>query len=223
MNKRTAIVFGATGLVGSYLLGEMVEMDIFEKILVFSRKSLDIQNKKVENVVYNPENIDEIADMVRGNDLFCCLGTTIKKAGSQEAFKKVDLAMPSRIAEIAFHNKVKNFVVISSIGANAESTNFYLKVKGMMEHNILKFSFEHVIIVRPSLLLGQRNEFRFGESVARTIMPLVNPLLRGKYLKYRPVHGRDVAKAMINLVLFPRKQAIFESDEIHDISNSMTR
>ncbi|MBN2610937.1 MAG: NAD(P)H-binding protein [Bacteroidales bacterium] len=221
MNKRTAIVFGATGLVGSYLLDELVKTEIYERILVFSRKNLDIQNSKVDVVVHNLVNIDEIENQIRGNDLFCCLGTTIKKAGSQEVFKKVDLRLPAGIARIAFANGVKNFAVVSSIGAKATVKNFYLSVKGLMEQEIMKYPFENLIILRPSLLLGERKEFRFGEGLAKFFMPLFSPLLRGKYRKYRPVHGRDVAKAMINLVLFPRKQTIFESDEIHDISNTI--
>lgn len=222
MKNRIALVFGATGLVGGYLVEELLKLNIYEKIKIFSRQEPAVKNNKIELVINNLENIGEIADLIRGNDLFCCLGTTIKKAGAKEAFKKVDLVLPSKIAEMAASNSVNNFVVISSIGAKAGSKNFYLQVKGMMEDEVMKHPFENTVIVRPSLLLGDRKEYRFAESLAKIFMPLINPLLRGKFRKYRSIHGRSVAIAMINLVLFPRKKIIFESDELIDISKNIS-
>ena len=222
MEKRTALVFGATGLVGGYLLEELVKLEVFQKIIVFTRRAPDIQNQKIEVVINNLENIDEISGMIKGHDLFCCIGTTIKKAGSKEAFKKVDLLLPSKLAEVAAGNRVNNFVVISSIGASTTTGNFYLQVKGKMEHEVQKYTFDHLIIVRPSLLLGDRKEFRFGEATGKIFMPVLNIFFRGRWRKFRPIHGRKVAKAMIYLVLFPRKQTIFESDELSDINNLIT-
>ena len=220
MNNRTALVFGGTGLVGGYLLEELVRLETYQKIIVVSRRETDIKNDKISFVINRLEDPDEISDLIRGNDLFCCLGTTIKKAGSREAFKKVDLFLPMKIAEIASGNHVNNFAVISSIGADAGSKNFYLQVKGMMEQEVMKHPFEHTVIVRPSLLLGDRKEFRLSEKAAGMFMPLINPLLRGNWRRFRSIHGRAVAKAMINLVLFPRKKTIFESDELSDVSNN---
>lgn len=222
MQKRTALVFGATGLVGGYLLEELAKLDIYSKVVVFSRREPSVKNNKFELVINNLKNIEDISTRITGLDLFCCLGTTIKKAGSKEAFKKVDLHLPSKIAEIASRNQVQNFAVISSIGAKTDTRNFYLQVKGLMEQAVMKNSFEHIIIVRPSLLMGDRKEFRFGESVAKITMPLFNLFLRGRLRKFRSIHGRKVAKAMINLVLFPRKQVIFESDELNYVVNSST-
>ncbi len=222
MENRTALVFGATGLVGGYLLEELVNIDVYQKITVFSRREPLVKNEKIKVILNNLENLEEISELITGHDLFCCLGTTIKKAGSQEAFKKVDLLLPSKLAEIGSRNHVHNFVVISSIGAKENTRNFYLQVKGLMEQEVMKYSFEHIVIVRPSLLLGDRQEYRFGESAGKTIMPLINLFLNGRLRKYRPIHGRNVAKAMISLALFPRKQIIYESDELNDLLNTTT-
>lgn len=213
-------MFGATGLVGSYLVDELIRLDDYNQIIIFTRRETTIKNTKIRSVINSLESLDEIKDSMKGDDLFCCLGTTIKKAGTQEAFKNVDLTLPKKLAEIASRNHVNNFAVVSSLGANAESRNFYLKVKGQMEFEITKNNFGNIIIVRPSLLIGKRKEFRFSEGIAKMISPLMNPFLKGKLRKYRSIHGRTVAKAMIYLVLFPREKTVFESDELTDIVNS---
>ncbi len=220
MQNRTALVFGATGLVGSFVLEELTNLEIYSKIIVFSRSEITVTSNKINLVQDTLESLNNIAGQMKGDDLFCCIGTTIKKAGSREAFKRVDLELPAKIAEQASKNKVKNFVVISSIGADSSSRNFYLRTKGEMEKTVQGYQFEHIIIVRPSLLIGQRKEFRFGETIAKIIAPLANPFLRGKLRKYRSIHARDVARAMISFTLFPRKKVTFETDELKEISNS---
>ena len=156
MKKRTALVFGATGLVGSYLVDELIKLEDYNQIIVFTRRVTAEENTKIRSVINSLESLDEIKESINGDDLFCCLGTTIKKAGTKEAFKNVDLTLPKKLAEIASRNHVNNFAVISSLGANAESRNFYLKVKGQMEFEITKNNFKNIIIVRPSLLTGRR-------------------------------------------------------------------
>jgi uncharacterized protein YbjT (DUF2867 family) len=223
MKNRTALVFGATGLVGSLVAEELVKLETYNKIVLFSRREIRLYHDKLHLVQDTLESLNNITGKIKGDDLFCCLGTTMKKAGSRDVFKKANLELPSGIAEQASKNGVKNFIVVSSIGAGPSSKkNFYLRVKGEMEEAVLKYPFEHAAIVRPSLLIGPRKEFRLGETVAKVITPVVDPLLRGKLKKYRSIHARDVAKAMISLALFPRKKVIFESDELKEISNSFT-
>ena len=214
MNKRTALVFGATGLVGSFIISELLKLEIYNKVLIFSRRMFDLNHEKAEFVIDDLSAPENLKDRIKGDDVYCCLGTTIKKAGSQEAFKKVDLELPVKIAETALMNNVENFAVISSIGADAKSRNFYLRTKGEMEQAVLKLKFEHLIIVRPSLLTGPRKQFRFGEIMAKVFMTVFNPVLLGKLRKYRSIKAQTVARAMIGLTLIPRNKPVFESDEL---------
>lgn len=220
-NNRTALVFGATGLVGTYLLEQLVKLDVYSKILVFSRREPLVKNNKIKVIIDNLKSPDNISEFIKGDDLFCCLGTTIKKAGSREAFRQIDLDLPVKISKLASANQVANFAVISSLGGSSESKNFYLQVKGQMEKEVTKQHFKNIIIVRPSLLLGKREEFRFGEYIARHLMPLFNPLLRGKLRKFRPVSGLTVARAMISLALYPGNKTIYESDELNEASGRL--
>lgn len=218
MKKRTAVVFGATGLVGSYLVNELILNDAYDCIIVFSRRDIPVNNEKVTLVKNDLASVDTLADQIICDDVYCCLGTTIKKAGSQQAFEKVDLEMPVKIAEIAEKNKVKNLAVISSVGAKATSNNFYLRTKGRMENEVLKRKFEHVIILRPGMIMGPRKEFRFAEKVAKVLMPVFDPLLNGSLKKFRSVHAHDIAKAMVKLTLSPKNKAIYDSYEIKQIA-----
>jgi len=153
--------------------------------------------------------------------VFCALGTTIRKAGSQEAFKKVDFEYPLRTASTALKLGAKRFLVVSSIGADATSSNFYLRTKGELEKALSVEGFGGLIIFRPSFLLGQRSEFRPGERIALAAMQMVSPLMKGPLARYRPIEASAVATAMIaaakqNL----RDVHVFESDHILQISLS---
>ena len=149
MKKRTALVFGATGLVGSFLLEELVNIETYSNIIVFSRREITVLSDKIYLIQDNLESLDNIASKIKGDDLFCCIGTTIKKAGSQEAFKKVDLELPVRIAEQASKNKVKSFVIVSSIGADPSSKNFYLRLELCFLQEILSGSVVFIICSFP--------------------------------------------------------------------------
>lgn len=221
-NNRTALVFGATGLVGNYLLNQLAKLDVYSKILVFSRREPSVKDKKIEVIIDNLKSPDNISELIKGDDLFCCLGTTIKKAGSREVFRQIDLDLPVKLSQLASSNQVGNFAVISSLGASSASKNFYLQVKGQMENEVTKQHFKNIIIVRPSLLLGKREEFRFGEYIARHLLPLFIPFLRGRLRKYRPVRGFTVARAMISLTLYPENKTIYESDELIEAAGRLS-
>jgi uncharacterized protein YbjT (DUF2867 family) len=217
MTKRTALVFGSTGLVGNLLLEELVGSERYLAIKIFVRQSTGITLPKVKEIIVDFSESDSLAPELTGDDLFICLGTTIKKAGSVENMEKVDRDLPVKIAEMAQRNGIRNIAVVSSIGASAGSRNYYLRIKGEMEDGIMGLNFENIVVVRPSMLLGERKERRTGELVGKVMMTAFRPVLTGKLKKYRAIHGRDVARAMIMILQQEQGKKIYESDELQNI------
>jgi len=214
MGSKTAIVFGATGLVGNLLLEELVNSENYKAIKIFVRQTTGVSEQRVEEIITDFSIPESYLSRIAGDDLFICTGTTIKKAGSVANVEKIDRDLPAVVAAAAQKNGVKRIAVVSSIGADATSKNYYLRIKGEMEDNILKLGFEKTVIVRPSILLGERKEIRAGEIVGKAVMKAIQPVFTGKFRKYRPIHGRDVAKAMISLLEKGEGKIIFESDEL---------
>jgi uncharacterized protein YbjT (DUF2867 family) len=196
---KTALVFGATGQTGEHLTDLLLVDDRYTTVKLFVRKSTGKQHSKLVEIVNDLSDVSKIQNEIAGNDLFCCLGTTIKKAGSQEAFKKVDYYLPLAIAKAAKTNSVETMITMSSVGANAKSGNFYSKTKGEVEQDIAKVGIASTIFVRPSILLGKRKEFRLGERIGKAVFSLINPLFIGKLKRYKGIHSETVAKAMIHL------------------------
>ncbi len=151
---------------------------------------------------------------IKGDYLFCCLGTTIKQAGSKENFRKVDLYLVEEIAKAARENMVGTFSVVSSVGASATSGNFYLRTKGQMEESVKQLEFDNLLIMRPSMLLGIRPQTRFLEDAGKVLIKLMSPLMIGKLKKYKPVHAADLARFMIETALTVNGTHIYESDTI---------
>lgn len=212
---KTAIIIGSTGLTGSHLLRKLLSGDVYDKVICFVRNGSKISHPKLVQHIVDFDNPESYQDLIEGNDMFCCLGTTIKKAGSQEAFEKVDLLYPIQFAKAAVAKGVKQFSIISSIGANPQSQNFYLRTKGKCEESLRTLSFQSTSIFRPSLLLGNRKEFRLGEKIGEYLMKILSVFLVGKLKKYRPIKSKDVADAMYqtaqsNTVGFH----VYESNEI---------
>jgi uncharacterized protein YbjT (DUF2867 family) len=220
MGNRTAIVLGATGLVGNLLLEELEKAENYKTIRIFVRQTAGISSPVVEEIIADFSNIEGLGADIKGDDLFICLGTTIKKAGSVENMEKVDRDLPVDIAILARKNGVKRIAVVSSIGADPASKNYYLRIKGEMEQGILAAGFEKTVIVRPSMLMGERKELRPGEIAGKVVMNVIKPVLSGKLLKFRAIHGRDVARAMIMLLDKETDKKIFESDELQKIVKS---
>ena len=214
MPGKTAILFGATGLTGSIVLQNLVQDERYENIKVFSRSELTVKSDKIKLFQTNLEDIEQFSGDITGDDLFCCLGTTIKKAGSKDNFRKVDLYFPVKIAEIASRNNVSNFLMISSIGADPDSSGFYLRTKGEAEQAVRGYSFNKIVILRPSMLLGKRNEFRLLEEAGKLIMLPMKYILTGKLRKYRAIDANRVAKAMIKFANVTTSKSVFESHEI---------
>lgn len=219
MNNKTAIVFGSTGLIGNLLLEELTKAEYYSLIKSFVRQTTGISEPKVEEIVIDFSDRTSLSKLITGDDIFICLGTTIKKAGSVANMEKIDRDLPLEIAGSAVAAGVKGIAVVSSIGASSGASNYYLRIKGEMEDGISALPFDRKVIVRPSMLLGERKERRTGEIVGKVVMTAFKPVLIGKLLKYRAIHGRDVAKAMIALLNSPHEKIIFESDELQKLAN----
>lgn len=219
MNTRTALIFGSTGLIGNLLLEELINSEMYQAVKIFVRQATGISEPKVEEIVTDFSNPELISAKVTGDDLFICLGTTIRKAGSVAGMEKIDRDLPVNIAEMACKKEVKRIAVVSSIGADVNARNYYLRIKGEMEKGIMAMNFENIAVVRPSMLLGERNERRAGEMVGKVMMMTFSPLLAGKLKKYRAIHGRDVARAMISILKNEQVKIIYESDELQRIAS----
>lgn len=212
---RTAFVIGATGFVGQLLVKQLCEDAAYEKIITFSRHELTYTHPKLEQQIDSFDHLNETS-LVGVDDVFCCLGTTIKKAGSQEAFRKVDYHYPMQVATLVKQLNIKHFIIISAMGANAASRTFYMRTKGQLEDSLKSLQLNRLSIIRPSLLIGERDEFRLGEKAGEWAFKLFKPLLRGSLRKMRPVSGNAVAHSMKKIALSPKNQAIqiYESGEL---------
>jgi len=216
--KKRAVVFGSTGLVGKELLKELLGNDEFDKVISVARKDLIVSNPRLEQVrITDFSQLMNLKDKLNATIFFCCIGTTIKIAGSKEAFRQVDLFIPQEIAKLAELLSVPSLVIISSIGASYASSNFYLRTKGEMEKTVRELYSGNLKIVRPSLLMGQRDEFRFGEKASVGFMKVFGWVFAGPLKKYKGIYAHDVARAMIKIAKFPSEKVIYESDELQDI------
>lgn len=195
--KKTAILFGGSGLVGGYCLDLLLDSPIYEKVLCFGRSKLNRKHRKLEQFIVDFDNLAKAKNLICGNDLFCTFGTTIKKAGSQEIFRKVDYEYPKEIATIASSNGVSQFILVSSVGADSKSKVFYSQVKGELEDAIKKLPFWGIHILRPSMLLGKREERRPLEKIGIIFFKGMDFLVGDLLGKYQPVKAEDVAKAMV--------------------------
>lgn len=212
MNK-TAIVIGATGLVGSEVLDLLLEDERYQKVKVFHRRSTGISHPKLEEHIIDFDKIDEWRDLITGDELYSALGTTAKKAGSQEAQYTIDFTYQYETAKAAAENRVKKYSLVSSAGADYQSRMFYSRLKGELDDAVKELPFEVTTILRPSILAGERNESRPGESIGMFFMKFLTKLPGLK--KYRPIPGKTVAQGMINsLHKCPPGYHIFELDEI---------
>ncbi len=199
-------IAGATGLTGSFVLKHALSQDAVSQIVLPVRRKIDVANKKVHQVIcdYSDESLlKEILSDVEA--IICCIGTTIKKAGSQEAFRKVDYEIPLKLARNAGAQS-KTYVLMSSVGADKNSTNFYLKTKGETEEALHRNFTGKLLIARPSLLLGNRNESRPTERISILLSPAFNLLMLGSFKRYKAIAAENVAKAMLHMALQPENK-----------------
>jgi uncharacterized protein YbjT (DUF2867 family) len=209
--QKTALLLGASGLVGSALLQQLLNSDAYHSVVALVRRPLAIQHPKLRQQVIDFDQPD--ATLIQGDDLYCALGTTLRKAGSKEAQYTIDCTYPTEFGRIARQNGVKRYLLVSSIGADAASSNFYLKTKGELEQHLQAMGFETFVAARPSFLLGDRTEFRLAEKIGIILAQVFAPLIPRKY---RGIHANDVASALIALAQQNiTGYHIVESDKLH--------
>ena len=194
---RTAWLAGATGLIGGFVLKQLIASERYAKVVVLTRGTVNVKDPKLDQFVVNFDQLTEL-DLPAADDVFCALGTTIKKAGSQEVFRHVDLDFPLALANKALARNAKQFLLVSSVGANAKSRNFYLRTKGELEDALSALPFRAIHIFQPSILVGPREERRAGERAGIVFVKLASPVLAGGLRKYRAIAAQDVARAMVS-------------------------
>ena len=196
MNKTVAL-FGSTGLIGSEILKLLINDDDYKTINVITRKKVTVQSKKIKNYIIDFTNLDSYKKVIKKGDVvIASIGTTQSKVNfNKTEYRKVDYDILLNIAKACKSNEASCFSFVSSAGANAKNNNFYLKLKGEIENSIMHLGIKTCLIFRPSLLIGKRNEFRFGEILAQKIMPLFSFLMKSNY---KPIKAIDVAKSIVN-------------------------
>ena len=199
MEKKTALLLGASGLTGGHCLNYLLNDEHYSQVVALSRRPLAVQHPKLIQQQVNFNKLDDCLAGMQINDVFCCLGTTIKKAGSQKAFYEVDFTYPAEIAKLSFANGAEQFMLISALGANPRSTVFYNRVKGEVEEAIASYGFKGFYVFRPSLLLGERRESRPAEKFTKKIFQWFSFIFKGVLQKYKPIESRAVAYAMVEL------------------------
>jgi len=210
-----AIIAGATGLVGTYLLEMLLADDNYGEVCVLTRRELNLGNQKVREVVTGFENLKDSLKEIEADHVFCCLGTTMKKAGTKKNFIKVDLEYPLKLAEIMLEKKAGKYLLVSALGASTKSIFFYNRVKGEVEKAIRSLAYPSLYIFRPSLLLGERKEKRTGEDIAKKTYKYLDRLFIGPFKRYKGIHAKTVAYAMINMAKSgPEGTVILESDQV---------
>jgi len=216
---KTALLFGASGLVGNHLLNQLISNNNYSKIKLFVRSTIDISDPKIEIIQTDFNNLENHKEDIKGDDCFFCIGTTKKNSPDKNEYKRVELEVPKQIAQIAKSNLVNSFVFVSSGYADSKSSGDYLKFKGEVEEELKRLNFTKLRIMRPSFLLGDRKEKRIGEKIGIFVFKLLSPLFLGPLKKMKPIHSATVAKAMIAITQNDSSKTIFESNEISEIIN----
>ena len=216
MPSKTALVFGATGLVGSHCLKQLLASDAYSSVVLFGRNPVPVSHAKLTQHTVNFDTLEN--NLIEGDDLYYCVGTTMRKAGSAEAFEKVDYHYPLEIARLSSSNGVKQFLLVTSAGADPNSMNFYLKTKGRVEEALKQIPFHATLIFRPSFLMGSRQEFRLGERLSVTTMRALTAAPVNALKKYRPIAASVVGCAMVKAAGARHSGVrVFESDEIQSL------
>lgn len=212
--KLKACILGATGLVGGELLQLLLQDESYDEVMVYTRKPLEISHPKLTEKVGNLLKEDFFKGPIIADHIFCCIGTTQSKTPDMSVYKQVDFGIPLHAANAGLRGGMQKFLVVSSIGANANSKMFYPRVKGQMEEALRKLDIPKLHIFRPSMLLGDRDEFRFGESFGKVVVKVFGFLIPSKY---KGIKAADVAKAMQKVAKLDIANEVYESNEIAKI------
>lgn len=220
MGEKTALILGSSGLIGNELVQILIEQNNYKKIHLLLRRPIAISDSRCEVHIVDFDQLEKYPELFKVTDVFCCLGTTIKKAKSKEAFRKVDYVYPIEAAKLAVQGGAEKFLIVTAMGANSESFFFYNQVKGEVERSLKSLNIPSLNIFRPSLLLGERNEFRLGEKMAEKASRFLNNLMVGPLRSYRAIQAKSVAKAMSAIAASNKNGInIFQSNEIQRIAD----
>lgn len=214
--KKTAILIGATGLTGGYLLDNLIADSNFEKIIIFTRRSVEKTSLKIEEHIVDLIELDNYKDLFKADVVFCCIGTTKKKTPDEDAYRNVDYGIPVAAAKLAKRNRIDTYIVISALGADYQSKVFYNRLKGEMERDVLREHIQNIYILRPSLIVGDRNEKRFGEDIASFFMKTFDFLIPKKY---KFIEAKTIAKTMQIVALEGYTEVVISSEEIKEIAS----
>ena len=217
--KKSAIILGATGLTGRYVLDELLNNSEYNKIIVFSRRPLEIKNEKLDVIECDLLNLEEQKEYFRADEVYVCIGTTNNKTPNKKLYRDIDFGIPVTAAQLCRENRIDNIAVISSLGANSKSSVFYTKTKGEMEESVIEMEIPNTYLLRPAMIMGPRKDRRVGETLGKMIIFIINPLLKGALKKYKGIHAETIAKAMVNLCNGKSNlKEIIESDKIWEIA-----
>ena len=214
--KLTANVIGATGLVGKQLVLQLLDDNNFEKVRIFVRRKTGLNHPKLDQQIVDFGKTESWEKLLTGDVLFSALGTTLKQAGSKEKQYEIDFTFNLNFAKKAKANGIENYVLVSSVGANAKSGVFYTRMKGELDEAVTNLGFRNLVILRPASLTGDRKEKRIAENIS---IPILNVLTRFIMKKYRPISDKKVAKAMINAALNQTTgKTIWEAEEVFELA-----
>ena len=215
---KTALLFGSSGLIGGHLLNALIQNNDYNKIKIFVRSEPEIKDSKIEIIKTDFNNLKNHIEDIKGDDCFFCIGTTKKNSPDKNEYKRIERDLPVEIAQIAKANSINSFVYVSSGFADPKNSGAYLRYKGEVEEELKKLNFTKLVIMRPSFLMGNRKEKRFGEKIGIFLFKLLSPLFLGPLKKMKPIHSEKVAKAMIKVANEDIQQSVFESNEIANLN-----
>lgn len=213
------ILVGASGLIGSNLLSELIQSEEISEVLLLVRKSTGISNPKVKELILNFDELNTYSSEIEGDIIYSCLGTTTRETPDSKLYRKIDLEYPLNLAKLGMKNGVSQFHIISSLGADPESSNSYLKLKGELEQELKKLNIPSLHIYQPSFLIGDRKENRLADKIMKPIFRLIDPLLIGPLKKYRSIKAVHVAKVMLSQSIKDLKGTfIYPSIQIQELA-----
>ena len=222
--SRGALLAGASGLVGGHVLRLLLDDSQYERVTVLGRRDLPVTHKKLVQRVVDFDRLAELGDFPRVHAVFCCLGTTIKQAGSEAEFRKVDYTYVVELARLALRHRASHFLVVTALGADTRSRFFYNRVKGEVDEAVRRLQFDGVHIFHPSLLLGKRTRGRLLERLLSLLSPFVSWVMMGPLARYRPIRAARLARAMVRVAReAPRGVHVYESDQIRRLGRGRGR
>lgn len=213
---KTALILGSTGLIGSLLLDKLLNHSSYSKVITIVRKPQQFNHPKLVEIITDFNSEIKLNEIEKIDSIFSCLGTTRKKTPDLDAYHKIEVDIPNQFAKLGNQKGLTRFHYISAVGANASSSNFYLKMKGEAEKTLENDGLKQLFLYRPSLLIGNRAEYRLTENISAKIFPLINFFLRGNLSKYKSIEAEKIAQSLIDndLNLTSNKVYILHYNEI---------